>query len=158
MANLSSDERLQRHLSDHRMRAIRFLRKADKYRVSDGDISLICSFYAAYHAMRLAILSDPAMLSIPPEISRVAPHITPDARWNSHHNAPTRSLRGPGVRNIVDYLYREYSYDYARLHENSVIVRYVVDNDWTPESPAEACARAERIVTAALSGELKYQH
>ena len=61
----------QPNLQEHRAKANSFVRKALKYRVSDPDVAKICAFYAAYHAMRFAILTDPVFNKSDEEIKRL---------------------------------------------------------------------------------------
>lgn len=148
----------QSDLTEHRTKANIFLRKANKYKTSDEVVSKICAFYAAYHAMRVAILTDPILDEPDEEIQRLVrmPGLRQDSRYATHHSGRHTSGRGIGQNQVVQALYRSEAFAYDRLHKASVDARYLPLTGEIILDAADAYSEAERIVQAALSGQLKW--
>lgn len=148
----------QSDLTEHRTKANIFLRKANKYKTSDEVVSKICAFYAAYHAMRVAILTDPILDKPDEEIQQLVhmPGLRQDSRYATHHSGRHNSGRGIGQNEVVQALYRFEAYAYGRLHRASVDARYLPLTGEIILDATEAYIEAERIVQAALSGQLKW--
>lgn len=149
------------NLAEHRTKANTFIRKAHKYIAKDPDISKICSFYAAYHAMRYAILSDPIFDLTDEEIYQqtYVRGIYRDSKHNSHHSAAPKSGRGIGQNQIVSILYKKWFQRYEELHKTSVHVRYVVDDDQDEQllETRDAYDAACKIVNEALEGKICWE-
>ncbi|WP_346923174.1 hypothetical protein [Rothia sp. (in: high G+C Gram-positive bacteria)] len=151
---------LERLLKEHRHKATVFKRKAEKYIVPDEDVAKICSFYAAYHAMRVAILSDSIFDFSDEEIYRRAKTrgVYQDSKYNTHHSAGRDSGRGVGQNQIIASLYPKWSRDYEELHKLSIQARYVTDNSGEIlPSANDGYHLACRIVDDALNGKIYWQ-
>ncbi len=141
----------------HKGKAKYFLESAEKYKVDDPVVAKICAFYAAYHAMRFAILTDPILDKSDDEINRLtnAPGLIQDSRYATHHSGHRYSGRGIGQNQVIQALYPSKAFAYEQLHRASVDARYgsgsllresIIDAD-------NACVKAKAIVDAALSPE-----
>ena len=145
----------QPNLQEHRHKANIFLRKANKYKVSDQVVAQICAFYAAYHAMRFAILTDPILDKSNEEITRLI-HIeglNRDSRYATHHSGNQYSRRGIGQNQVIQALYPSKAFAYERLHRASIDARYGSLPGEDIIDAADACVKAKAIVDAALSPE-----
>jgi hypothetical protein len=97
----------------------------DQLRALGSQWYAVSYFYAAYHAVRAALMED----SVFGELDRLKTHgknWIPDDRWNSHHQARrgNGSAQAPGVSDMVSVLYPSVAVDYAQLHSASIAVRY----------------------------------
>ncbi|MGM7698673.1 hypothetical protein [Microbacterium sp. A84] len=88
---------------------------------SGNEWASVCFFYAAYRAVRCAfnndarLNSDAAARTVDSKLSASSRHV---AFHNGHPN------RGPGVNDVVRYLYPAIAAKYELLHAKSVEVRY----------------------------------
>lgn len=148
-----------RDIDEHRTKANSFLRKAHKYRTSDPDISKICAFYAAYHAMRVAILEEPLLDESDEKIRELVnlPGLGRESRYATHHSGHARSGRGIGQNQVIMALYPRESGSYLKLHRASIDARYqsligeeIIDS-------ADACLMAQHLVEAALQEKLRWK-
>lgn len=145
----------QPNLQEHRAKANSFVRKALKYRVSDPAVAKICAFYAAYHAMRFAILTDPVFNKSDEEIKRLVGRkgLHQDSRYATHHSGRDDSRRGIGQNEVVQALYPSKAFAYDRLHKASIDARY---NSLPGEDiidAADAYVKAQEIVDVVFSSE-----
>ena len=152
---------IQKQLEEHRDKANLFRRRANKYiDARDFDVANICSFYAAYHAMRYAILSDPIFDLTDEEIYRKASKrgLHRDSKYNTHHSGHDKSGRGIGQNQIIATLYPGRYRAYDDLHKLSIKARYVTDNkgEILP-SASDAYYDACDIVNDALSGKISWK-
>lgn len=148
-------------LTEHRTKANTFIRKAWRYHRDDQVISRICSFYAAYHAMRFAILSDPIFDLTDEEIYQQTyiSGLCKDSKHNGHHSARPDSPRGIGQNQIVTTLYPKWAKDYESLHKTSIDARYVSGREHGEIvlDAHDACCKAQAIVDDALNGNIQWQ-
>ena len=88
---------------------------------SGNEWATVCYFYAAYRAARRAfnldsrLDSDAAARAVNPRLSASSRHV------DFHNGHPSR---GPGVNDIVRFLYPAIATKYELLHAKSVEVRY----------------------------------
>lgn len=146
-------------IKKHRIKANAFLGKASKYIVSDPTMSQVCSFYAVYHAMRIAILSDPIFDLPDGEIDKLTGvrGLCKDAKYNTHHSAHRDSPRGLGQNQVIAALYPKRFKDYDDLHKVSIQARYVQEykGEILPDTRDSYDAACE-IVNDALSGKMRW--
>ena len=145
----------QPNLQEHRHKANIFLRKANKYKVSDQVVAQICAFYAAYHAMRFAILTDPILDKSNEEIMRLVhmPGLVQDSRYATPHRGRHNSGRGIGQNQVIQALYPSEALAYNQLHRASIDARYGSLPGEVIIDAADAYDKAARIVDVALSEE-----
>lgn len=145
----------QPNLQEHRAKANSFVRKALKYRVSDPDVAKICAFYAAYHAMRFAILTDPVFNKSDEEIKRLVGRkgLHQDSRYATHHSGHRYSGRGIGQNQVIQALYPSKAFAYERLHRASVDARYGSSPGEVIIDAADACVKAQEIIDVVFSPE-----
>lgn len=88
---------------------------------SDNEWATVCYFYAAYRAVRCAfnndirLNSDAAARAVDAKLSASSRHV------DFHNGHPSR---GPGVNDVVRYLYPAIAAKYELLHTKSTEVRY----------------------------------
>lgn len=156
-------------IKKHEQKTILFQRKALKNvtpATSDNDVANICSFYAAYHAMRVAILSDPIFnLSEEAIFAQTGwKYMTPETKYNTHHIGAVSngkvSGRGWGQNQVISSLYRNWFNDYDNLYKSSVKARYV--EDYSGEilpAPRDnydaACAIAQAVSNGSMQWVMK---
>lgn len=145
----------QPSLEYHEGKAKYFLESAKKYKVDDPVVAKICAFYAAYHAMRFAILTDPILDKSDDEIHRLtnAPGLIQDSRYATHHSGHRYSGRGIGQNQVIQALYPSKAFAYERLHRASNDARYGSSPGEDIIDAADACVKAQEIVDVALSEE-----
>lgn len=86
-----------------------------------NEWATVCYFYAAYRAVRCAFNND-SRLNSDADARAVDPKLTASSRHVGFHNG--HPSRGPGVNDIVRYLYPLIWAQYELLHAKSVEVRY----------------------------------
>lgn len=98
---------------------------ARKLRSINDEWSVVCVFYAAYHLMKAALLSDPIFNSNI-ELAKISPNLTLADQHVTKHRARKgdAGASGLGLNEIVSYLYPDLASRYERLHMASVEVRY----------------------------------
>lgn len=145
----------QPNLQEHRHKANIFLRKANKYKVSDQVVAQICAFYAAYHAMRFAILTDPILDKSNEEIMRLVhmPGLVQDSRYATHHSGRHNSGRGIGQNQVIQALYPSEALAYNQLHRASIDARYGSLPGEVIIDVTDACVKAQEIVNVVFSPE-----
>lgn len=145
----------QPSLEYHEQKAEYFLESAEKYKVDDPVVAKICAFYAAYHAMRFAILTDPILDKSDDEINRLtnAPGLIRDSRYATHHSGHRNSGRGIGQNQVIQALYPSKAFAYEQLHRASIDARYGSHPGEVIIDTTDACDKAKAIVDAALSPE-----
>lgn len=145
----------QPSLEYHERKAKYFLESAKKYKVDDPVVAKICAFYAAYHAMRFAILTDPILDKSDDEINRLtnAPGLIRDSRYATHHSGHRYSGRGIGQNQVIQALYPSKAFAYERLHRASVDARYGSSPGEVIIDAADACVKAQEIIDVVFSPE-----
>ena len=88
---------------------------------SGNEWAAVCYFYAAYRAVRCALSQD-ARLDSDASARSVHLRLSARSRHVDFHNGHPN--RGPGVNDIVRYLYPSIATKYELLHAKSVEVRY----------------------------------
>src|SRR5690606_3111903 len=88
---------------------------------SGNEWGAVCAFYAAYRAVRRVLCNDPRLAS-DAAARAVNPRLSASSRHVDFHNG--HPSRGPGVNDVVRYLYPEIAAKYELLHRKSVEVRY----------------------------------
>lgn len=86
-----------------------------------NDWAAVCYFYAAYRAARCALSND-VRLDSDSSAREVHQKLTASSRHVDFHNGHPN--RGPGMNQIVRYLYPGIGDKYEMLHLKSVEVRY----------------------------------
>lgn len=112
----------------------------------------VCYFYAAYHLIRHALLTDP-LFDDPSRLASLRLPVLPDDRFTDRHHGRGRvgQAREWGVNELVGYLYKAHSVDYELLHQASIDVRYK-DGIHLPglSTSSEALGRIEAAHSAGL--------
>ena len=106
-------------------RAISMQQTAELLWNQGDDWFAVCYFYAGYHTVRAAIMTDPIF----DDLSRLqakAAWLTIEDRYASAHQGRVAKgqPRKAGVNDIVRLLYPDIAAEYVRLHMASVEVRY----------------------------------
>jgi len=106
-------------------RAIAFQQDAEQLSAIGNQWSAVAYFYAAFHAVRSALMVDPIFNS-PERLALFDPNWRREDRQNDHHQARRGNgiVGAPGVSDLVKALYPEIAIEYAQLHSASVSVRY----------------------------------
>lgn len=130
-------ERSRNHLDSAR----RIIEQSDEWAV-------VALFYSAYHAMKAALINDPAFDSMT-DVKKLNPHLTPGDRFVTQHKV-RRTQAGFGVNELVQILYPQYARDYERLHQASIQVRYHKGNHVYPVG--DLVTAAQRIHNDLRSG------
>lgn len=86
-----------------------------------NEWATVCYFYAAYRAVRCAFLND-TRLNSDADARVVHEKLSASSRHVDFHNGHPK--RGPGVNDVVRYLYPEIATQYELLHTKSTEVRY----------------------------------
>lgn len=87
----------------------------------NNDWAAVCYFYSAYRAVRCALNQD-SRLDSDAAARAVNPKLSASSRHVDFHNGHPH--RGPGVNDVVRYLYPSIGPKYELLHAKSVEVRY----------------------------------
>lgn len=106
-------------------RASRHEKVGDALADAGDEWATVLYFYAAYHLVRSALLSDPVF----DDASRLAVYssrLSKADRFVSRHNGrnPKNGVRVWGVTELVSLLYLPVAADYEALHQASIDVRY----------------------------------
>jgi len=107
----------ERHLSrsaDHRQTAERLFD-------TDEEWATVAYFYACYRAVRAAFYAD-ERLNSDAGARAVHPELTASSRHVDFHNG--HPSRGPGINDVVRFLYSQIHPEYELLHVRSNEVRY----------------------------------
>lgn len=85
----------------------------------------VCLFYAAYHAVKAALLEDTVFDTID-ACQAVNRDLLPQDRDTTRHNGRRRTSSGRewGINELVLLLYRPAAGTYEKLHQASIDVRY----------------------------------
>lgn len=135
----------------HIQRAGEHLRETKLIMSVSADWAKVSAFYAAYHCVRAAMLQDPVFHDAT-RLAHANAHLTMASRTASHHNGNVTAQRGPGMIDIVRYLYRPFYSRYLQLHSASVSVRYEFAESVIT---AEECLQSAMEIRQALdAGEL----
>lgn len=91
----------------------------------ENDWAAVCFFYAAYHVVRAALVSDP-IFDDPGSLSKIRVGLAPQDRHTERHKGRKNTANGRewGVNELVLILYRPFAGAYDRLHQASIDVRY----------------------------------
>lgn len=116
----------------------------------------VCCFYAAYHRVKCALLSDP-LFDNPKSMHGKHMDLVGDDRYTDRHKGRRNTGRGRewGINELVGLLYPSIRREYEQLHQFSIDVRYGsgLRNGALPAvTPALA-----RIENAAQAGDLVAQ-
>ncbi|HEY4212097.1 MAG TPA: hypothetical protein VGM84_11490 [Steroidobacteraceae bacterium] len=106
-------------------RAVVFKSDAEQLKSINSQWYAVAYFYAAFHAIRSALMLDPVFQDIV-RLHGFDASWVPSDRFNSHHQARRNSgaIGAPGVLDMVKELYPAIAIEYAQLHSASVSVRY----------------------------------
>jgi hypothetical protein len=105
-------------------RALSFDSSAEAFFAVGDEWAAVVYFYASYHRVRGAILSDPVFESLV-ELPKVDPNLMNEHRATTRHEGRMAAgRRDIGVNDLVRMLYRPIYGDYLTLHDASVNVRY----------------------------------
>lgn len=135
-------------------RADAFVQTARSLHDDADEWAAVCYFYAAYHLVHAAFISDTIFDSVA-RLSAVDSRFTLADRFATMHRGRRNDReRKPGVNDLVSKLYPQISFEYLELHQWSVNVRY---NDGLEPSASIDAAQDyyERIRAAFDSGSLK---
>ncbi|WP_298589490.1 hypothetical protein [uncultured Kocuria sp.] len=88
-----------------------------------NDWAGVCFFYAAYHQMCAALVSDP-IFQDEARLTSINVYLTRMDCYAEHHQGHPKRGRGYGISDLVRILYRTYSPMYEQLHSASNDVRY----------------------------------
>lgn len=105
----------------HKAEHIKALSTASRLAQQRDEWAAVCYFYAAYRAVRCAFNND-SRLDTDASARAVNAKLSASSRHVDFHNGHPK--RGPGVNDIVRYLYPVISSAYQLLHQKSVEVRY----------------------------------
>lgn len=121
-----------------------------------SDWTAVAIFYAAYHRVRAALLSDP-IFDDPSRLARVNINLQMDDRNVTRHVGRWRWDNGArvkiwGINELVALLYPGIAADYEVLHQASIDVRY---RQVLTKDIAGLQARGEAIRSAFDGGQLR---
>lgn len=140
---------------DHKQHAHSHLRSAEVILdAGEGGWAVTAAFYSSFHVMRAAILADPIWDQGPTALSKVNPNLSMDCRYASHHQGNAKRGRGPGVREIVRWLYPEYNSRYSLLHGASITVRYEQGGSNLPSPFEDYLDQARTLLEALDAGKI----
>lgn len=111
-------------LQEHLVRSARHRKVGEA--LDPDEWGAVCFFYSAFHLVRHALRIDP-VFDDPTALSRINPQLTPGDRHCSRHHGFRNTPRGEriwGINELVTLLYRPIAFDYERLHQASIAVRY----------------------------------
>lgn len=133
----------ERHLS----RATDHYQTAERLHDADEEWATVVYFYACYRAVRAAFYSD-ERLNSDAKARAVNPKLSASSRHVDFHNG--HPSRGPGVNDVVRFLYPPIASMYELLHVRSSEVRY--EGGVTAGTLADSKALADSVL-AHLRGE-----
>ncbi|EFJ78135.1 hypothetical protein [Rothia dentocariosa] len=138
-------------------KAIENLGEARNLTKQNSKWSYVVAFYAAYHAVKYALLTDPIFDDFQNLKSKDS-SLVPEDRTATRHSKRAGSDQSPGINDIVRVLYRTdcetpIYLEYFKLHSASIVVRY--KDELPPMSMNDSLAYAEKIVNSALSGRIR---
>jgi hypothetical protein len=134
-------------------RAVKTKETADALWESGDEWAAVCYFYAAYHAMKAALIEDPVFDSLT-DLAKHSPFLLLEDRFATKHNGYFGAgVRRMGVNDIVVSLYPTVAAEYVRLHIASVGVRY--GNGLAPITLQSVRNDYDAVIGAYQSGELK---
>lgn len=112
-------------LDGHTQRAKRHLKVAKALDSAGDEWAAVCYFYAAYHLIRGALLSDPIFNELGRCQSKHA-DLLPEDRFTARHKGRRNTSAGRewGLNELTQILYPHISQSYERLHQASIDVRY----------------------------------
>ena len=142
----------------HQNKAQKFIREAQELVASHPDMSIVCSFYALYHALSYSIRNADIWDGDISFLRKRRPDIRPEDRDTTHHSSSIRHGRGPGVRDLVRLFFPNTIVEvYEELHDASIDVRYISEPGRILPSARDAYADARLIVDKALAGTIMYR-
>lgn len=138
-------------------KAIENLEEARNLANQNSKWSYVVAFYAAYHAVKYALFTDPIFDDFQ-KLKSKDNSLVPEDRTATRHKKRAGSDQSPGINDLVRVLYRTdcvtpIYLEYLKLHSASVVVRY--KDELPPMSMKDSLAYAEKIVKSALSGRIR---
>ncbi len=110
----------------HKARAARHLLIGGALEDAGDEWAAVALFYAAYHLVKAALLSDP-IFDDPAKLHAIHFDILGDDRHTSrHHGRKGGPERSWGINEMVTLLYPAITRSYERLHQASIDVRYSI--------------------------------